>query len=111
MDFRNKISILIYLIITVLLIVGGINLKYIPDMNNSNNIEQVSYNGRTYIKSQSQTMDANLKKAFDAAKPTGIFTKEMEVYNIDNKAAHTSTVIFLKTSDGKFLTYALSGGP
>jgi len=46
MDFRNKISILIYLIITVLLIVGGINLKYILDMNNSNNIEQLSYNGR-----------------------------------------------------------------
>jgi len=107
-NFKGKKSVFIYLIAFIVLAASGIALKYIIDKNN---IEQISYNGRIYIKCQCQTMDANLKKAFNAAKPTGIYTKGMEVYDIDINKAHTSTVIFLKTSDSKFLTYSLSGGP
>lgn len=55
-------------------------------------------------------MDANMKKSFDATKPTGIIVKGMEVSDICN-STNTSTVIFLKTRDENFLIYGLSGGP
>lgn len=73
-------------------------------------IDQVSYNGRTYNICSLQKIEGNLKMVFDTTKPTGKYCKGMEIYDLENNP-FDSIVIFLKTRDGEFLTYELSGGP
>ena len=51
-----------------------------------------------------------MKKNFDETAPTGKYILGKEVYNVKNNP-YTSTVIFLKVSDGTIEVYGLVGGP
>lgn len=102
---RNK-SIIIGLLAITIIIIGLYELKAIRDYHNG----KISYKGRTYFKSSSQVMDTNMKRNFDAVKPTGKYILGNEVYDIKGNP-NNSTIIFLKTRDGRFEIYELSGGP
>lgn len=109
MVFKSHKRIISVFAIIILLIAGILIFQSVRDLDNTN-IERITYRGRAYIKSTKQTMDANMKKSFDATKTTGIIVKGMEIFDIDNNP-NTSTVIFLKTRDENFLLYGLSSGP
>ncbi len=109
MKFKNWIKIYRYIIIGLVIIIalaGLFKLKTVRDYYNG----RISYNGRTYLKSERQIVYENIKKEIGGTVPTGKYILENEVYDIPNHQYH-STVIFLKTSDGMFEVYSLSGGP
>lgn len=90
-------------LLLVLLLIAGVSFYY-------QDTDQASYNGRIYNKSTVQEIEGNLKMLLDTTKPTGKYYKGMEIYDLENNPFH-STVIFLRTKDGEFWTYSLSGGP
>lgn len=69
----------------------------------------ISYDGRTYTKSD-KPVDSKDLAFIETLDHTGIHVEGMEVYD-DLDHPYASTVIYLKTRDGNFLTYELSGGP
>lgn len=102
---RNKVNIM-GLVIVIILFLGMFVLKSARNYSNG----WISYKGRTYAKSSKQVISEGMKKNFNEAKPTGKYILGNEIYDIPNNPYH-STVIFIKTRDGRFEIYELRGGP
>lgn len=97
---------IIFGLVAVIALTGLFKLKTLRDYYNG----RISYKGRTYLKSEPQVVDTNMKKEIDETVPTGKYIFGNEIYDIPNNPYH-STVIFLKTRYGSFEVYSLSGGP
>ena len=101
----------IVILVLGLLMVSAVLFKTYYD---NKNLDWVKFNGRKYLKSGLQIDKDKLSSTqfdlFSQSHPTGVRTKGMEVYRVgDNPNA--PTVIYLKSSEGEFFTYELSGGP
>lgn len=111
---KNHRSTIIGVICAIALLIGLPVLKdtiYYMRSVKDYRIGRIYYKGRLYIKGTNQVMDENMKKNFNATKPTGKYIFGNEVYDIPNNPYH-STVIFLRGGkDGRFQIYGLSGGP
>ncbi|MBC8060161.1 MAG: hypothetical protein H7Y18_05795 [Clostridiaceae bacterium] len=92
--------------ILIFVIVGCFGAKWIIDYNNTDSIR---YNGRTYNKSTSAINEMD-KEYIKATVDTGKKVKAMKIFDIKDNP-FDSTVIYLKTKDGEFIAYELSGGP
>lgn len=99
--------------VCVLLTSGVLILKYVKD---SMDTSWVTFRHRKYT-FHNQQIDKNstypsLYNSFEQSKSTGVYVKGMEVYDTHAlNSKNISTVIFLKTRDGRFLIYSLVGGP
>ncbi|MBC8061009.1 MAG: hypothetical protein H7Y18_10105 [Clostridiaceae bacterium] len=92
--------------ILILFIVGFFGTRWIIYYNNTDSIR---YKGRTYNKSSSAINDMD-KEFIKASVDSGKRVKTMEIFDMKDNP-YDSTVIYLKTKDGEFLVYELSGGP
>lgn len=93
----------------VLFIAGIFGTKAIVDYNNT---DRISYKGRTYNISTKPVGSKEIENIKTSFVDTGKKTKGMEIFAYkDNPNGLTDTVLYLKTKDGSFITYSLSGGP
>ena len=69
----------------------------------------IQYDGRTYTRSD-QPVDSSDLAFIATLDDTGIKVEGMKVYD-ESDNPYASTVIYLKTRDGSFVEYELSGGP
>jgi hypothetical protein len=104
MRISKKICVLIILIVLCIGIFFGIRevARYLDPTS-------VQYDGRTYMKSD-KPIDSEDLAIIESLDQTGVQVEGMEVYD-DLDHPYASTVIYLKTRDGDFVVYALSGGP
>lgn len=96
--------------LSVLIVVGFFGIRWIVDYNNT---DKIRYNGRTYFESKSVIVDSKVRESIKTEYiDTGKKEKGMEVFAVKDNPNHlTNTVLYLKTKDGSFVVYELSGGP
>ena len=94
----------------VLFVVGFFGVRWIVNYNNT---DKIKYNSRTYFKSKSAIVDTKVRESINTDYiDTGKKEKGMEVFAIKDNPNHLKdTVLYLKTRDGAFVVYELSGGP